>query len=239
MKSRLPTRTAALAVLLAAATLAHAQTPQEALAAKFPGVKAEDIRPTPVEGLWEVAVGTQVVYLSEDGRYLFRGEVQDLTTGQNLTEARQATMRHELMNGLDEKRMVVFGPADPKHTITVFTDIDCGYCRKLHQEMKAFNDLGIKVRYVFYPRSGPGTESWAKAEAVWCSPDRNDALTRAKAGQPVTAKPCGDTPVAEQYKLGNDMGVRGTPAILTEGGELLPGYVPADRLAEYLDAHGS
>ena len=229
---------AAIAAGLALSAGAAAQTTQEKLAAKFPGIEAGDIRPSPIDGLWEVAVGTQVVYLTADGRYLLRGEIQDLSTGRNVTEARQTEMRSELMASLDESRMIVFSPENPAHTVTVFTDIDCGYCRKLHQEMQAMNDLGIKVRYVFYPRSGPGTASWAKAEAVWCSPDRNDALTRAKQGEQVTAKPCGETPVAEQFRLGNDMGVRGTPAILTESGELLPGYVPADQLAAYLSAHG-
>ncbi|MEJ2514331.1 MAG: thioredoxin fold domain-containing protein [Gammaproteobacteria bacterium] len=227
----------AFAGLLLTAPALQAETPQEKLAKKFPGVSAEDIRPAPVDGLWEVAVGTQVVYLTEDGRYLFRGAIQDLETGTNLTDARQATMRAELAGQLDESRMVVFSPDKPKHTITVFTDIDCGYCRKLHQEMPALNDLGIKVRYAFYPRAGPGSESWAKAEAVWCSPDRNDALTRAKAGENVTAPDCGSTPVADQYRLGNNLGVTGTPAILTSDGQLLPGYVPAQRLANYLDAH--
>ena len=232
---RLP---AALALLLFfAAPGVHGDTPQERLAKKFPGVSAEDIRSTPVDGLWEVAVGTQVVYLSDDGRYLFRGELQDLQTGTNLTDARQSTMRAELMGRVDESRMIVFSPEKPKHTVTVFTDIDCGYCRKLHQEMQAMNDLGIKVRYAFYPRSGPGSASWSKAEAVWCSPDRNGAMTRAKAGQNVTAPDCGNTPVADQYRLGNDMGVRGTPAILTDDGTMLPGYVPADRLAAWLDEH--
>lgn len=226
-----------VAAVLAAAP-AWAQSPQEELAAKFPGVQARDIRPSPVEGLWEVAVGTQIVYLTEDGRYLFRGNLQDLSTGQNLTELRQATMRSDLMAGLDEGEMIIFGPKQAKHTITVFTDIDCGYCRKLHQEIGVFNELGIRVRYVFYPRSGPGTESWAKAEAVWCSPDRNAAMTRAKRGETVEAEPCGTTPVADQYKLGNEVGVRGTPAIVTDTGEMLPGYVPAGRLAAYLDGTG-
>ncbi len=228
----------ALAGLLLTSPSLQAETPQEKLAKKFPGVNAEDIRPTPVEGLWEVAVGTQVVYLTEDGRYLFRGAIQDLQTGANLTDSRQATMRADLADNLDESRMIVFSPEDPKYTVTVFTDIDCGYCRKLHREMQAMNDLGIKVRYVFYPRAGPGSESWAKAEAVWCSADRNEAMTRAKAGEKVSAPACGNTPVAEQYRLGNQMGVTGTPAILTSDGQLLPGYVPAQRLATFLETQG-
>jgi thiol:disulfide interchange protein DsbC len=228
------------AVLVALAPLAAlAESTEEKLAAKFPGIEAKNIRPAPVEGLWEVVVDGRVVYLSGDGRYLVRGDLTDLATGKSLTEARQADMRLGLLGELDESRMIVFAPKQPTHTITVFTDIDCGYCRRLHREMKAINDHGIKVRYLFYPRTGPGTESWTKAESVWCSPDRNDALTRAKAGEEITAKTCKSTPVAEQYELGNKFGVRGTPAIITESGELLPGYVPADQLAKMLESKGS
>jgi thiol:disulfide interchange protein DsbC len=223
--------------LAASAAAAQGATVPEKLAAKFPGVEPDQVRPTPIAGLWEVAVGSQVVYLSEDGRYLLRGDVTDLTTSENLTETRQAGIRETMLDELDESRMIVFSPAEPKHTVTVFTDIDCGYCRKLHREMQDINALGIKVRYLFYPRTGPGSESWKKAEAVWCSADRNDALTRAKAGDDVRAKSCPAEVVAEHYQLGNELGVHGTPAIVTESGEMLPGYVPAARLAAFLDGH--
>jgi thiol:disulfide interchange protein DsbC len=211
---------------------------EESLAARFPGVEAEHVRPTPVPGLWEVAVGTQVVYLSEDGRYMMRGELVDLTSGHSLSDARQAELRKEVIARLDERRMVVFAPEEPKHTVTIFTDIDCGYCRRLHREVYEYNRRGIKIRYVFYPLAGPGSPSWAKAEAVWCSADRHDALTRAKLGENVVAtQPCTDTPVAAHYRVGSDMGVRGTPAMLTSDGQLLPGYLPPDRLEAWLDEH--
>jgi thiol:disulfide interchange protein DsbC len=207
----------------------------ETLAARIPGVEAEHVQPTPVPGLWEVTVGTQVVYISEDGRYMVRGELIDLKSGESLTENRSAQLRVAEVRNLDEARMVIFSPDEPKHTVTVFTDIDCGYCRRLHREIQAYNRLGIRVRYLFYPLAGPGSKSWAKAEAVWCSTDRHAALTRAKAGEDVTAnQPCEDTPVAEHYRIGEEFGVRGTPAMLTEDGVLLPGYLPPDQLAAWL-----
>lgn len=231
--------TAALVALFPAAASADASV-EEALAAKVPGVEAENIKATPVPGLWEVAVGAQVVYLSEDGRYMVRGELIDLMTGQNMTGERQNELQSALANRLskefDESTMVVFSPDKPRHTITVFTDIDCGYCRKLHREIEDYNKRGIKVRYMFYPLAGPGSDSWAKADAVWCSPDRNKAMTRAKLGEEVKAtQPCQDTPAAKHYELGGQLGVRGTPTILTEDGEILRGYVPADQLQAYLD----
>lgn len=229
---------AALLALFPAAAAASADASvQEKLAARFPGVEAEHVRPTPVEGLWEVALGAQVLYLSADGRYLFRGDLIDLMTERNATDARRAELAAELAEGLDESRMVVFSPEEPRHTITVFTDIDCGYCRRFHREIDEYTGHGIKVRYLFYPLAGPGSPSWEKADAVWCSTDRNDAMTRAKLGEEVTAtQPCEDTPAAEHYRLATQFGATGTPAMLMPGGELVPGYVPADRLAQWLDS---
>lgn len=228
---------AASLIALYPAAAAPDATVEETLAARFPSIEAEDIRPSPIDGLWEVAVGAQVFYLTADGRYLVRGDVVDLMTDQNLTELRRAEFARGLVAGLDESSMVVFSPDNPAHTITVFTDIDCTYCRRLHREIDQYTDRGIKVRYMFSPLAGPGSPSWAKADAVWCSPDRNDAMTRAKLGQQVKAEgACDDTPVAEHYRIGGELGVRGTPAILLEDGQLISGYVPAEQLAAALDS---
>jgi thiol:disulfide interchange protein DsbC len=231
---------AALVAMFPAAAGASASV-EESIAARFPGVEAEHVKSTPIPGLWEVAVGPQVVYLSEDGRYMVRGEVIDMMTGRNMTDARQSELRAEIANRisgqLDESRMVVFSPEKPRYTITVFTDIDCGYCRKLHREIDEYTKRGIKVRYMFYPLAGPGSPSWAKADAVWCSPDRNEAMTRAKLGEEVKpVLPCENTPAASHSEIATQLGVRGTPMILLEDGQTLPGYVPAEQLAAYLAA---
>jgi thiol:disulfide interchange protein DsbC len=116
----------------------------------------------------------------------------------------------------------------------VFTDVDCPYCRKLHSQIADYNRLGVRVRYLAFPRTGPNTLSWTKAEQVWCSTDRNDALTRAKLGQPLKTKPCANNPVAREYALAQDFALQGTPAIIMPDGELLPGYVPPEVLVEHL-----
>jgi thiol:disulfide interchange protein DsbC len=140
-----------------------------------------------------------------------------------------------MIETIPESEMVVFSPKDPKYTITVFTDIDCGYCRKLHSQIAEYNRLGIRVRYLFFPRSGPDTESWHKAEAVWCSSNRNDAMTKAKNGENLPEKKCGaERIVARDYDLGQKIGVDGTPAIFLPSGELLPGYAPPTKLVQYL-----
>ena len=135
--------------------------------------------------------------------------------------------------------MLVFGPKDPKYTVTVFTDVDCGYCRKLHSQIAEYNRLGIRVRYLFWPRSGPDTESWTKAEQVWCSANRGEALTRAKRGETLNAPTnCSGLPVAREYELGKEIGIRGTPAIVLGSGEMLPGYLPPAQLLQQLRGKG-
>lgn len=208
----------------------------EKIAAMLPGVEATDIHPTPLPGLYEVSLGSRVVYVSEDAKYLINGSIIEVATKRSLTEERQGELRAAMLRDISEDEMIVFSPArDVKHSITVFTDIDCTYCRRLHNEMNQLNDLGIEVRYMFFPRSGPDTVSWSKADAVWCSDDQLDAMTRAKAGKDVEAKDCGLTPVGDHFLLGRELGVSGTPAIIFEDGNMLPGYLPAPRLAAYLD----
>jgi thiol:disulfide interchange protein DsbC len=210
---------------------------KEELAAKLKGVDVADITESPLEGVYQVAVGSNVAYVTADGRYLIQGEVYDLATSENLTEVSRAKARVEMLGSVDRKDMIVFTPesGDVKHTITIFTDIDCGYCRQLHREIDQINAMGIEVHYLFYPRTGPNTESWTKADKVWCASDRNTALTRAKLGGTVPEAECADTPVDGHFELGNRVGVRGTPAVFAENGELLGGYLPPKVLAERLE----
>ncbi|MCA8967274.1 MAG: DsbC family protein, partial [Planctomycetes bacterium] len=206
----------------------------EAVGELLQGMPADSIAPSQVPGLYEVVVGPHVVYVSADGKYMLRGDVIDLESRDNVTETRRRGARAEAVAKVSEDDMIVFGPKDAKHTVTVFTDIDCGYCRKLHSEIAKYNELGIRVRYLFFPRTGPDTESWDKAVAVWCSPNRNDALTRAKRGEAIKLAKCGTTPVDHDYELGQEIGLRGTPAILLANGDMLPGYVPPATLAKRL-----
>jgi len=197
------------------------------------GIAAEDIRPSPVPGLYEVASGTEIGYVSTDGRFYIDGDVFDMKTRSNLTESRRKGAREEMVQSIRDDQTIVFSPKGYLYTINVFTDIDCGYCRKLHAEIGELNRLGVRVRYLMYPRSGPGGEAWQKAVSVWCSADRNDSLTRAKRGEAVQARTC-DNPVADQFELGQKLGIRGTPGIITESGDYIAGYMPAPRLVEHL-----
>ena len=210
--------------------------PRVALVKLLPaGSKVEDLRPSPIPGIFEFSQGADVSYLTVDGKFFLDGNVYDMVTRENLTEGLRTKARVAMINAVPESQMLIFSPKNPLYTITVFTDVDCGYCRKLHSEMAELNRLGVRVRYMFYPRTGPNTDSWRKAEAVWCAADRNDALTRAKAGGPVdTSKSCGPNPVAREYALGQSIGVRGTPAIVTESGDYISGYLPPRDLLEQI-----
>lgn len=200
----------------------------------LPGLQPDEIRSTPIANLYEVTFGTRLVYLTADGRYLVQGKLIDLETRAEITEARLGELKVAALAKIDESQMVTYGPDDAKYQITVFTDIDCGYCRKLHSEMAQYNAQGIRIRYLFYPRAGIPSPSYDKAVSVWCADDRKAAMDKAKAGGDVPAKTC-ENPVAEQYALGQTMRIQGTPALILDDGEILPGYVPADKLRRALD----
>jgi thiol:disulfide interchange protein DsbC len=212
--------------------------PAKVISEKLPGIDKSSIKATPVPGVYEVGVGANIAYVSGDARYLLRGDLIDLDSDVNLTEQRRSEERVEQLAGLGEDNMIIFGPPakDAKYEITVFTDLDCGYCRKLHSEIAQLNSMGVRVRYVFYPRSGPNTPSWKKAEEVWCAPDRKSAFTAAKAGQSIASQDCGPTPVSEEWEMGQAFGVRGTPAIITAQGTLIAGYLPPSQLVARLDS---
>lgn len=210
--------------------------PRIALAALIPGAEPEDLRATPLPGIYELVHGTDISYISEDAKYVLSGNLFQVTDDgdfPNLTEQRRRELRAARIAEIPESRMLTFGRANAAHTITVFTDIDCQWCQRLHSQVQEYNQLGIRVRYLFFPRTGPETESWYKAETVWCARDRNQAMTRAKRGDDIGAKrDCADTPVEHDYQLGRELGVRGTPGVVLENGELVPGYLaPADMLA--------
>jgi thiol:disulfide interchange protein DsbC len=204
------------------------------VAAHIPGTRSDELRPTPVPGIYELTRGTDIAYVTADGKYAFSGDLYELSSNSNLTEQHRREARVKRIAAFPENEMLIFGPQSPKYTITVFTDVDCPYCRKLHSQIAEYNRLGVRVRYLLYPRNGPNTPSWTKAEQVWCSANRNDALTRAKLGEELKAKPCADNPVARSYALGRDFALEGTPAIIMPDGEILPGYVPPDVLVKHL-----
>ncbi|HKJ18035.1 MAG TPA: DsbC family protein [Xanthomonadales bacterium] len=199
-----------------------------------PNAESVAISETPIPGILQVQIGGDIVYTSSDGRYLMQGRMIDLDTRADLTEQAKATQRLDLMAGIDESKQITFVPENPDYELIVFTDIDCGYCRKLHEQIAEYNEQGIGIRYMAFPRAGVGSPSYSKFVSAWCADDQRTALTDAKAGVDPEPLQC-ENPIAEQYQLGIALGVTGTPALLMSDGQLVPGYVPPEKLKERLD----
>jgi thiol:disulfide interchange protein DsbC len=197
-------------------------------------IDPEHVQPSPVKGWYTVRKGALVAYVSADGRYLLQGDLYDMDEEINVTELTRNEARLELLAEVPKEQMIVFAPEQTKHTIAVFTDIDCTYCRRFHSQIDQYLAEGIEVRYLLYPRNGPESQSWVKAEEVWCSSDRNEALTLAKLDREFPTKSCDATVVHSHFALGRDVGLRGTPAIVLEDGTLVSGYLPPTELSKAL-----
>lgn len=209
------------------------QAIRSSLSVFLPKVKADSITPTRVPGLYEVVLGSRLIYMTQDGRYLLQGSLFDLEKNEDITAPRRDVIKAEAVEAVGAENMLIYEPEKARYTVSVFTDIDCGYCRKLHAEMDKYLAQGIRIRYLFYPRAGENSVAYNKAEAVWCAKDRKAAMTAAKSGQDIPMSKC-ENPVNGHYQLGQQLGVRGTPSMILESGEMIPGYVPAEKLAAAL-----
>jgi len=210
---------------------------RQALVGLNPGIQIDHIGPAALPGFREVIVGGQVVLISDDGKYLVQGSVVDLASQKELTQSSPALSkyRQDLLKSIKTSDRIVFAPPNPKYTISVFTDIECGYCRKLHSEIAEYNRQGIAIEYMAFPRMGLGSKDHRDMISVWCSPNRKQALTDAKGGKPVREVACRSTPVDMEYHVGQRLGISGTPAIFAPDGTQLGGYLPPDKMREALD----
>lgn len=204
----------------------------------IPGLKVQSVKPSVVDGFFEVVTNNpDMIYATGDGEYFFVGDLYQVSQKgglSNVTERTRSQQRVDRLAAVDPEDMITFAPdGDTKAEIYVFTDIDCPYCRKLHKDVPRLNELGVKVNYLAYPRSGPNTPSFRKYVSVWCSDDPQAAMTQAKAGESIPQASC-ENPVLEQFRLGGELGVTGTPAIVLGDGQMVRGYVPADKLAKGL-----
>ncbi len=217
-------------------SIAHANENaiRQALAKSMPSVTVESVKSSEISGLFEVTVGGNIFYVSDDGKYLIQGHLVDIAARTDLTEEKLSGARKQAVDKLGLDKMIVFKPKISKYTVSIFTDIDCGYCRKLHSEIDQYMAEGITIQYLFFPRAGKGSDSYHKAVSVWCADDRKVALTAAKKGDKLDTKTC-DNPVDQHMQLAEDFEVKGTPMIVTEKGNIFPGYLPAKQLAEALE----
>jgi len=250
MKTRIFAKRCAypLAAIIAALTMspamagdADAQLEQvrQKVAEMFDLVDPEDINASPLDGWYTLQKGSIIAYISADGRYLLQGDLIDLDNQVNLSEASRNTARRELMATVTDEQVIRFSPAKVRYSVSVFTDVECTYCRRLHSQIDEYLAHGIEVRYLLYPRNGPASRSWSTSEDVWCANDRNSALTLAKLDRDFSSATCDASIVQEHYVIGRDVGLSGTPAIVLDDGTLISGYLPPDQLKARLDQlHG-
>ncbi|MCH8538067.1 MAG: bifunctional protein-disulfide isomerase/oxidoreductase DsbC [Alkalimonas sp.] len=196
------------------------------------GLQVNNVSASPVTGLAQVFTNRGLFFVSNDGAYFFEGNVFDIQNRQLVNEQQMRPFRQQQLQQHND--FIEYKAKDEKHVVTVFTDPSCGYCRRLHNDMKDYNKAGITVRYLAFPRGGLQSETNDELEAIWCSRDKNSSMDRAKAGRSVSAVACRN-PVANHYNLGQAFGVTGTPAIVLPNGQLIPGYQPADALAQQLN----
>ncbi len=198
-----------------------------------PGIVVDEIVPTRIPGLYEVRVGPRIIYVTGNGRYVIQGSILDMQTRKNLTEPSVRSATVKALKSIGEENMLVFGSKELKHTVTVFTDVDCGSCRRLHRELAAYHKRGIRIRYLFFPRAGMFSPSYTKAVSVWCAKDRGQAMDSAARGETLKKHDC-QNPVAGHMLLGQQIGVTSTPTLILPDGQVLPGYISPDRLSRFL-----
>ena len=207
----------------------------ERLSDTLPGISISSLTETPVPGLYELITDGQIYYLDETAQYLIDGSLIQLADRVNLTDARLGGIHMGLIKEVGEENMLIYEPEQPStRSITIFTDISCGYCRRLHAELDTLLDEGVRVRYLLFPRAGLGSQGHKDLESVWCADNPQDAMTNAKAGGQIIPKTC-TNPIEQHVALAEQLGLRGTPLIYTDSGEKIPGYREASALASMVN----
>jgi thiol:disulfide interchange protein DsbC len=216
-------------------TVASADAIEAKIRAMAPNAEMIAVSEMPIEGLLQVQINSEIYYASADAKYLITGRIIDMDTRIDLTDQAKAGIRRGVLKNIDQGQQISFSPDEPEYELLVFTDIDCGYCRKLHAQMDDYLAAGIAIHYLAFPRAGVGSHSFDKYVSVWCADDQRAALTDAKSGGEPEPLQC-ENPIEAQYNLGREVGVTGTPALLTSDGTLIPGYVPPEQLKQRLDS---
>jgi len=204
-----------------------------------PTIEVLSIQESDVRGYYTVNFkGLEPLFISKDGKYLISGDILEITDSGliNKSEIRRNNLRKESLAQIDQTDFISFKPSEIKHEVFVFTDVDCGYCRKFHSQIKEYLDLGIQVNYLAFPRTGTDSESFNKIVSAWCSSNPNKSITELKLGYKIEENICDNNPVQEHFNLGNSLGVSGTPSIITSEGRMIPGYVPPEELMGLLES---
>lgn len=199
----------------------------------------ESIEPSIFDGIYKVYYGDlQPIYVSQDGNFFIYGDMYQINSNRiiNITNEETKSRRVDLLNSIPSNELIIFKSKNEISAITVFTDVDCGYCRKLHSQISEYNKVGITVKYAAFPRSGIGTQTFTRMVGAWCADDPKKVITDLKNDKKLNLDFCDDQPIAKHYVIGQKLGISGTPAIITPDGELIPGYVSPEELLSRLKA---
>ena len=198
-----------------------------------PDASIESIEPSSFKGIYKVYYGVlQPIYVSEDGSFFIYGDMYKIGASDitNITKEEIKGRRSDILNSIPSNELITFKSSNELFSITVFTDVDCGYCRKLHSQIDEYNQAGITIKYAAFPRSGIGTQTFTKMVGAWCSKDPKQAMTDLKNDKKMNLEFCDEQPIARHYIIGQKLGINGTPAIITPDGDLIPGYVSPEEL---------
>lgn len=197
------------------------------------GTVIELIEPSPIPGIYAVYYGDlQPIYVTQDGSFFIYGDIYKININSisNITEKSVAERRKLILQNIPTEELISFKSSNEQFSVIVFTDVDCGYCRKLHNQIDEYNSLGISINYAAFPRSGLGTSAFTKMVGAWCSDNPKDSMTKLKNNSPLDISFCENQPVSKQYIIGKKLGVDGTPAIFSMDGEMFPGYIEPEEL---------
>ena len=199
----------------------------------------ESIEPSIFDGIYKVYYGDlQPIYVSQDGNFFIYGDMYQINSNRiiNITNEETKSRRVDLLSSIPSNELIIFKSKNEISAITVFTDVDCGYCRKLHSQISEYNKVGITVKYAAFPRSGIGTQTFTRMVGAWCADDPKKVITDLKNDKKLNLDFCDDQPIAKHYVICQKLGISGTPAIITPDGELIPGYVSPEELLSRLKA---
>lgn len=199
-----------------------------------PTSEIKQVQPAPIKGLFEVQINNEIVYLTADGQYVISGDVYNLKTKTSLTDSRKNGLRTRQLSQVADKDKIIYKAKDEKYKVRVFTDITCPYCTKIHKEIADYNEAGITVEYLAFPRAGVGSKAQKDMQKIWCAENKTLALTNAKINGKLPKTSCDANQVTEQFLMGVELGVNATPTIILADGEVLPGYYPAKQLIDVL-----
>ena len=197
------------------------------------GAVIELIEPSPIPGIYAVYYGDlQPIYVTQDGSFFIYGDIYKININSisNITEKSVAERRKLILQNIPSEELISFKSSNEQFSVIVFTDVDCGYCRKLHNQIDEYNSLGISINYAAFPRSGIGTSAFTKMVGAWCSDNPKDSMTKLKNNSTLDISFCENQPVSKQYIIGKKLGVDGTPAIFSMDGEIFPGYIEPEEL---------